>query len=767
MRGFRRLHYAMGATALLAPWPSSALAQADATAAVVGEVIVTASKRELRLNDVPAAVSAFTAEDRTVSGITTTQDIANFTPGLAISDSPTRVNIRGVGRVTNELGSDPGVANYVDGFYTSEGDVIGGSDFFVDRVEVLRGPQGTLYGRNSIGGAVNVISKRPRAELRFDGRAVLNSYERYGLGASVSGPISETVRYRIAAFGTQQGEGYVRNLAGPDQWTDERYLVEGQLEVDVTPALTLWLKASHAGYDQRPRPDAVIDPWNTTTYHGGLVANPTFGHPSSQNPALEDPYEVRYDFGGRQRLTNQYSVVGHLTLETDAVIARYVGGYSQYDYYQDRDFDRTARTSFNRAAFGTSFPVSTNYVEVVREDKRWTSHELNLLSPPGGAIDWIGGLYYYRERIDQPYAITVPDVALFDDPVELAGVPSIDNPLRAYYFQRGRVRSEALAAFGQVTWRPSARWSLTGGLRYTSDEKRGREHQFQVYYDVTVDPGNTYGILNRQREARGDWQGVTGNLGVTFEPGEDTLAYGSISRGYKSGGFKLGGLIPDPEVDRETITAYEVGLKQTYGPAQFNAAVFYYDYRDLQVPVSFQVAPGIIQSVFYNAPKSHVFGAEAELSVRPAEGLTLRAIYGYLDGAFDEFSGVVDPAAANPAPQDLEGDRLPQSPKHKLTLNGVLTRGDFSFSASYSYVSAQYFTVFNTDRYRAPAYENVSIRAIWTRPDGGLRLIGSVSNVFDSTSYSYVTSGGFASGAARSVTPRLPRTFELEARVSF
>lgn len=139
-------------------------------------IVVTANRREELLNDVATAVSAFTAEDRTIRGILSTQDVAKFTPGVSISDNPNRVNIRGVGRVTNALGSDPGVANYVDGFYTSESDVIGSSEFLTERVEVLRGPQGTLYGRNSIGGAANIISKRPTDEFQVEGRAFINDY---------------------------------------------------------------------------------------------------------------------------------------------------------------------------------------------------------------------------------------------------------------------------------------------------------------------------------------------------------------------------------------------------------------------------------------------------------------------------------------------------------------------------------------------------------------------------------------------------------------
>ncbi|ALC14670.1 TonB-dependent receptor plug domain-containing protein [Sphingopyxis sp. 113P3] len=255
-------------------------------------IVVTANRREELLNDVATAVSAFTAEDRTIRGILSTQDVAKFTPGVSISDNPNRVNIRGVGRVTNALGSDPGVANYVDGFYTSESDVIGSSEFLTERVEVLRGPQGTLYGRNSIGGAANIISKRPTDEFQVEGRAFINDYMRYGGAASISGPISDALRFKVAAIGAKQKGGYIENISGPDQYSDEIYTIEGQLELDITPNLTAWTRVQHTRYDQQPQIPTVISSFANVPYFGGLVANPQFG---LTNPSQGDPFVVSYD----------------------------------------------------------------------------------------------------------------------------------------------------------------------------------------------------------------------------------------------------------------------------------------------------------------------------------------------------------------------------------------------------------------------------------------------------------------------------------------
>ena len=725
----------------------------------------TANRREEDINSVATAVSAYTAEDRTIRGINSTQDVAAFTPGVAISDFPNRVTIRGIGRVTNTVGSDPGVANYIDGFYTSESDVIGSSDFLTARVEILRGPQGTLYGRNSIGGAVNVISKRPTREFQVEARASINDYERYGAAASISGPISDTIRFRLAAIGATQDQGYIRNLSGPDQWTDERSTIEGQLEADITPNLNAWVRVVHTAYSNRPQPNVTVDPFTDVPYFGGLVANPQFG--LATNPSLNDPFTVSYDFGGRQKLRNNVLATTNITLDTPEVIVRLIGGYAQYDYSETRDLDQTARTSFRVPAFGTTFPVSSNYVSTIGENKRWYSSELNFLSAPGGDFDWIVGMYYYHEKLDQPVAFGVPDVALFDNPVEL-GVPAISNPQRAYYYQRGRLQSTALAAFGQVTWRFTPTLSLEVGGRYSYDQKRGLEDQFQVFYDVQVDPGNTYGVVNASRNLRGNWGSFTGNIGLNFQPSDATLAYAKVSRGYKSGGFTLGALAPVPEVDPEHVTAFELGLKQQLGPVQWNSAAFYYDYTDLQVVVNQLIGtPPISRPVFFSAPKARTFGFETEVNVCPIKPLSLNAIYSFLDTKFVEFTNVIDVATATATPQDLRGNDLPQSPRNKLTLNGVVTAGPFDLSVTQTFVASQYFAVFNTPAYRAPAYDETALRLTYTAPGERFRLIGSVTNLFDNTSFSYVTTSAFANGSLRSVAPRLPRIFSLEARVKF
>ena len=169
-------------------------------AAMLEEVVVTAEKREANLQTVPVAVSAFTSERRDTVGIRTLQDITNFTPGLSYSTGTDRVSLRGIGRLTNNLASEPGVANYLDGIYTVFTADAGLPPLFVDRVEVLRGPQGTLYGRNSIGGAINTITKRPPKTFSGEVRAIYENYDHKELQALVGGPITEGLRFSLGGI---------------------------------------------------------------------------------------------------------------------------------------------------------------------------------------------------------------------------------------------------------------------------------------------------------------------------------------------------------------------------------------------------------------------------------------------------------------------------------------------------------------------------------------------------------------------------------------
>ena len=243
-----RVHLcAAGALSVLA-FAAQAHAQSGAghDGSVIEELVVTAQKREERLQDIPVAVSAYTDETRDIVGIRTIQDFATFTPGLSFNAGTDRMSLRGVGRLTNVLGSDPGVAVYADGFYTASNAEASKTTLLVDRVEILRGPQGTLYGRNSVGGAINVIAKRPAADFGGELRATLGNYGYKQLEGVVSVPLNEALRTKFAGIWTKQDDGYFENQAGgPSEGgvVDDTYF-EFQIEADLGENATAWLRWS-------------------------------------------------------------------------------------------------------------------------------------------------------------------------------------------------------------------------------------------------------------------------------------------------------------------------------------------------------------------------------------------------------------------------------------------------------------------------------------------------------------------------------------------
>src|SRR5436190_11765591 len=224
---------------------ASAQSAANTSRNEIEELVVTAERREQSLQDVPVAISAFTSERRDIVGINTIQDMTNFTPGLNYTSANDRASIRGIGRLTNQHPIATAVAVYDDGIYTTSTVTAGKTPIFTDRVEVLRGPQGTLYGRNSLGGAINVISKRPTKDFYAEARGTYANYNHSTLEFAVSGPVLDNVQMRLAGNWDKQRKGYYRNLV-PGMPSEgnvvDTFYVEGQIQAQIGDNTDVWLK---------------------------------------------------------------------------------------------------------------------------------------------------------------------------------------------------------------------------------------------------------------------------------------------------------------------------------------------------------------------------------------------------------------------------------------------------------------------------------------------------------------------------------------------
>jgi iron complex outermembrane receptor protein len=775
---------------------------------VLEEIVVTAEKRQANLQDVPVAISAFTSETRDLLGITSIQDLTDFTPGLSYSSTLDRISLRGVGRLTNNYGSDPGIATYSDGFYTASTVEAGKRAIHTERVEVLRGPQGTLYGRNSIGGAINVISKRPTETFQAEMRATAGNYDTQIYEGAVSGPITDWLRYRVAGNTGGQGEGFFKDANSNETeggQNDDMY-VDAQLAFNVGESMDGWIKYAKSEWDQARRVETRITPYDIApTFFGqpgattaGLFPNVTFGF-TGTNPALTDERTYNTDTPFRTTLDG----VDIITLETvnhfGGVDLKYVGGYQGYTYQQISDFDGVDRDPFVRTVGANSITIFPTVEAFYKEDKEYYSNEINLISTGEGALQWIVGLYQYHEQVNQNQGIRAPLQPELDTP--RAGPPSAANgfnpPAGPAHVDRNLqiagalLEAEARAVFGQVDYQLSETWKTTIGARYTEDEKEADEFRQRVVFFGNPAVPFAFYSSGESAHLEGQWHAATGTAGLEWQPGEDTLAYAKYTRGYKSGGFNAGAMAPGRTgyTDPEFINAYELGLKETFAQRlTANVSVFMYDYNDPQYPSTVRdPVTGLLESRFFNLEKATSMGVELETVWAVTDAFVVRFNYSYLDTEIDDQRCFIDgadtgafgvivpdsrfctaPTGTSTAPgpqvgQSLDGGSLPSAPENKIAFNANYTfftgLGNLTLGATWTYKDEAYYSVFSRDQYLAPSYDQADFRALWNGSDNRYTVIAFVNNAFDDLGYE-------AAGASQSaLTPA--RTYGIEVQFRF
>jgi iron complex outermembrane receptor protein len=886
-------HCLCASSALLAAAVATSASAQATSANTIEELVVTAEKREQSLQDVPVAISAFTSEKRDLIGVNTIADITNFTPGLEYNAQNDRNTLRGVGRNTNVHAAEGSVAQYSDGIYTSSTTEAGKTPLFVDRVEVLRGPQGTLYGRNAIGGAINIISRRPTEDFYGEVRAQYQNYNHSILEAAVSGPTAiPGVLFRFGANWDRQTKGWFDNVipGAPDEGNiiNSKY-VEGQLKFNFNDNFEGWMKLAWQQWHHEGGGPGSRNSWTPAAFpdyeagNAAIMATSGFAcNPNSavgsvvvpagmtvaeacSNPAINDPRKISALVPYRVKLTGTMIFASEWTYHFDNVDLKYVFGGTHYHYHLNgpTPVEQAPIVSFRypqvlppaitglpdtlvRPGQGATFSprYGFNYEEV----ENWFSHEINLASTGDGPFQWIVGAYYYDEDYEQPVSTRLPDQALGPNFLtnavcaQTGGVcPPLPDEVRVYD-DRPVLDIQSKAVFGQIDWQFAEHWKTTVGLRYTRDHKSGHESLRIMCVNVTacgvapelagnfiidltqlpsvvtygtpgdlpegvttatmVDPAS--GFATRYYDNK--WDAVTGTAGVQWDPDDDTMAYLRYSRGYKAGGFRIGidtTIGAFPNTDPETSDAFEFGIKKSIGRTfQANLALFYYAYKNAQIPITVaQTAGGLgqSQSIFYNIPKAISQGVELETIWQPIDNLQILFNYSYLDAHVKKSQGVVDPAdpAAldpNARPiisqaeclaavgtasactddiftvglanggfqrgQDLHGQNLPNAPKNKVAVNVNYTwqmdPGSLIGSVSYVWRDSQYGSIFNRDYYKSPSWDQVDARLTWKDADDRYTIIAFVKNLFNDVGYAGGPSAdrrdGFVPGNVRGAT---------------
>jgi iron complex outermembrane receptor protein len=866
---------------------AAALAQEASRTSVLEEVVVTAEKRAVNIQDVPVAVSAYTSETRTLLGVNTVEDLARFTPSVAYRNDD-RLAIRGVGRLTNAVGTDPAVALYSDGIFSTSMADTSTPPLFIERTEILRGPQGTLYGRNSVGGAINVISKRPSDKFEGEVRLQGGNYSFYHADGLVRGPITDGVRYLLGASQEKRDKGFIKNI-GPaeDGATSDRWMVEAQLEADLGESAVARLRYSKFEWSDTYGVGntllANISPYDTVLpYNGGLYWNTTFGY-TGVNPAINDPYTANTNRTVVGTLEDHNRIQLDFTWDLGGATVKYFGGYQEYLYHTGSDSDETPQTEpidifipagstptpgiasqmhvdfdgpggldpliFERPAF-TARDVTTDREGFYEESQRWWSNEINVSSNGEGALQWIVGLYQYNTTWDNPqHTKAHGDLGILNP----FGLPPGSNPLGTNGAINGHLEGESYAGFGQIDWTFADRWTFTVGARYTEDKKEGFDEAFyigrmpstaigaaeagfegavrdqlpalgipddipdatllsllqgplaglvQPVAEGTLNVTQGFGLDITQaatgcvgcvpspngglrRNLKGDWDGVTGTLGLQWRPGDDTNLYLRYARGYKAGGFiASANMAPGVYADPEYLNSYEFGLKQQIGGRfQLNTALFYYDYKDFQAPLSVQLPGGTFFATQFVNLDAEVQGVEVETVYSPIDPLRLFVNASYVDSKITRgccFQDTADPTgstdpgsvvSANGA-QTLVGNDLPNSPEVKYTVGANYTfnwtPGALTFGGTYSYTDDLQSNVFSNPNATAPSNEIADFRILWNDAQNRYSIIGFVKNAFDEEGFIRATpSSPTGVGSRRSVGLIYPRTYGAEVQFRF
>jgi len=759
-------------------------------AGMLEEVVVTAQKRAEDLQDTAIAITAISGSTMDDLNISNSEDYEAIVPSLSVRTSPNRLFLRGIGRVTNSLGTEPGVAVYLDQIYTSEITVLGrANSLTTQQVDVLRGPQGTLFGRNATGGAVSVTSKRPTEEFEHELRATAGNYSEFNWGASSSGPITEDLGYRVYGYGDSH-DGYVKNRGGKDIFDEDHTGFGAQLSWDATDNLNIWLSWATDRTDDLSS-GVNFGGYLITPYQPALKTQDGFLFSEQyqwdrENPTVRDRYKVDQNDELRTKNYNNNKYITHVSWDLADVTVKYIGGYFEGDY------------SAKNGDLGATSNPDVRVVESAAQNSESYSHELQLISATDGPLQWVTGIYYYHAETQQPYTIssleadylqnTVPESDLFN---QAAIQPNRNPAAPEQYWQNGDLDVDSYAVYADGNYSFNEQWKLTLGIRYSYDEKEGNEAQYVVadpYAAPGADvlppiwsalgfPDNCCGLLITDpevanRKVDDDWNNVSGRAVIDYMYSDEQMVYASISSGYKAGGFRLGSLQENPSFDPEEVISYEIGYKGTYADVlRVNAAAYFYDYQDMQVLVDSLNDVNLPVPEIVNADKAEVKGFEVEATWLATDALTLMANYSYIDGEYTNFCCSVDTIGdPDGGEQDLSGNPLTQAPKNKIFTNAsyswnTASMGEFVLSGSYSWVDSRQYDVFNTNATQADSYFRVDASLSWFSPSQDIRVIMAGKNLTEEETWVSLTrlnQFGAISGYANE-----PMTYSLEVQYTF
>ncbi|MFO1014990.1 MAG: TonB-dependent receptor [Caulobacteraceae bacterium] len=717
--GLRALAYAPAAAALvLAAGLASPVLAAEDTVTSLPDLLITAERREENLQDVSLSATVMNDEQIAAQGVNRIADLQQVSPSLVINtyNRSTFINIRGVGIAQSAPTSSPGVAYYVNGALIPHEQTIGLTFFDIDSIEVLRGPQGTLSGQNSTGGAIYVRTPAPqfdRATGYIDN--TFGDYSWWRAIGAVNIPLTDNLAVRVSAVRDTRAS-FTTNI-GPSPYTPGQNnpsqpgnvnLIAGRLAVR-------YQAMSNLEFNFRYEVFRSDTDFNAIKRRNDVVST--------------DPFVIEEDAISRQLLKG-YRVDGEAAYDiTDGIRLRWITSYQSYQSEDVSDGDRTAtapprppNSNVGRIGYAlTGFNTITHEFDVLSTDEN---------SP----LEWVVGGFYLQEDI--PVLLLRYQLST----VFRNTAPTSTTQTRAINMSR--------SVFGQAGWRFNDQWKVIAGLRYTEDSQR---------YQRILTAGAT-GLAQSSV--------TTGRAAVEYTPNDNLMIYGSYSKGYKAGGVNLGVL--DPAILPETNYVTELGFKSTLfdGQLRLNGAVYSSQYKNIQLG-SIQGAPPA--PIILNVPKSAIFGAELEATGVYGQlqyNVGVAYLSGELRSAATLSDNTVTPSVAVVVPA---GEDLPFAPHWTFTAGIQYTfnvwDGTITPRLQYVYIADQFATPFHQTLAqqlvtRVPARNVVDLRVTW-QPSDYWRVEGFATNLFDET---YIASqvqnsssadGGIIYGAPRQIGLRV------------
>lgn len=725
------------------------LVQPVVTAQQLEEIVVTSQRRVESLQHVPITINALTGEQLSKSGIEYTTDLQFHVPGFVLSPNAQfgLPFLRGVGTDQITVGLEGSVAVHSNGVYLPRL-VSSIMDFYdIERIEVIKGPQGTLFGRNATGGVINVSTRQPEEEFGGYVDFSAGNYETIRVSGAVNVPLAEDKAIlRVAALGSFD-DGYVTNpyLSGDSEETDV-VSFRSQLLLNVTDDLSIRLFGDYTKDESSRGQNAQLQP----VFASNLGV--AFGAPLHTDTRTQSADALL------QLDLEDYGFGAEIIWDLGSMEFKSLSSY--------REYEQTWALDFDVSELNLIFSAPSESSESILQ-------EFQLTSTGGGPLEWLVGAFLFFEEPEQDFrllfgAVPLGGTALTAGGLYDSGIADVTS-----------VETEAYAVFGQFSYNLTDQWRATLGLRYSYEKK-------DVNYNFTLlnipMPATAAGLIANRPELgfspfgdspQNSWSAFTPKFGIEYAMSEDVLWFASATRGFKSGGFNslLFGASPTLEsIDEEFIWSYEGGVKATLmdGRLRANASVFYYDYSDLQQNVLTEeaIAAGNGFANVRNVGDAEVWGMELELDLAATGNLFFDGQLAYLNTEIEQLQAA-DPN--NPADVDQDGNDLPKAPEFSVSLGSEFhlpleDMGSLILRMEYSYRDRIFYTLFNDPLAAAASHNIVNGRLTLNSRDDKWSAAVYVRNLLDED----YEVGGFRGGAFGNIAQfGRPRTYGINLKYNF